>query len=574
MEKLENINSELIKEKVIITSLSLIKNIFPESEYDIDNSVVGNFRFTNEPVLSYLLEKYKDDDLQVIEFCSHEVYKPKDEDLVIIDGVKQSTYNYYNSKFNIKNHFVIEYENDNVDTQKCIKELIEKLFSKNNNPKELYVDMSGGLRDFTTVLVSLCDYLSFKNIEIKEIYSTTFPRDSKDGKGKINHSDIKEILNFSRAITRFTQDGNSRKLVECLGDNSRNLKQQLTEYSNDVILNDLEEFTKHYDDLKNGLDEWKNNYDKSLDHTIIDSCMYYSIEQIKEKLYMNSSDDDIYTKEPSLKLLRWCLDNDLLIQALAIYDEKIPELYYKYNIVCDEIYKCIGIDVSESEIPLGKNDKQFYYLSQPKEKKLYIKLLKDFCKKYFYDSSKQGVYIGDKFDLEAEFKDLIKKPYYAMLKFFDDRIPNFISMYCDDLRDIKNAKESDISIKIESLYNNAFSKHRNMFYSLNSSYNSNATDVLHDTFNQIVNIRNSKVHINVSSNSNFNDCFDNVKNKLRNAMDLSVNELNKSLSLMNNDNLEQYKIAMAGGEYEYSNMNSALRSELFGFYSDWNRYFS
>lgn len=576
------------KIKVIITSLSRIfSTIDPKlRKYNINGESPDAFFFTNEPTLYYIssqtFKNISKKDVKIIAIVSKEVDDPDEEDRIgnkpgakekigFFDGIT-STYEYYKNiltdkdisinapdklngyekhlyGFKEDNIDCIKYDNTSFSPIKCIEDLAEKLPSSNGEQYELYIDISGGLRNMTTILVSLIDYLSFRGIQIKEMYSSVEPRYSKnkeiDNDGYIIPTNIKEIFDFTKAITRFTQDGNSDYLVDSLKDESFNqITRLLKKYSEDIKLAILDSFVEDYNQLKEALSDWERRYKDNKNRNIIDVCLYNSINQIECKLGMiEDSNTTSFENEPISRLSNWCLDNNHMIQALATFIEKYPVLFKKeeyrvfYECIPDLFFQNSYYDkpITSDTVQKGKNQEQEEYKKQVNIKKMYSILLEQTID-YFNLKKKDELY-----SIHSLKEKIEKEPGFDLFKYISNNSIDkdfFLNRFSADLLFIINySNKADTSL----IDDNSFDKKTIESY-----------DTYISSFNSFINKKDIKKHI----------CkYRTISNKKYSQDDL-INKIIESSSNFK-DHFELFMCYYGTSNiYEYSNdIENSLKDE-------------
>ena len=561
--------------KIIITSISKIdKNV----KYDyFDYGDLGIFKYTNEAAFAYLSKKLPNkDNIIIIAFVSREVsgdligdnnlpfnaqYKKDGEEKYLSSC--PNTLEYYKKVlfdvdgFNIIDEtkdnptfITIPYDNDELNVQNSIEKLSKYLMPKS----ELYIDISGGLRSYSTVLLSLCDYFKYRNISIKEMISTYI----KEKNGYIITTNIEEIMDLSKAVSRFTQDGNSHSLVDCLENESKtdkkikNFTSALINYSTDIKLIRLDDFSQHYIDLKNALNDFDKNWLDNSSDSIKKTCLYYSISEIKTKLHMNDDTSNDFIDEPTTKLFEWSLENEHIIQALAVFEEKFPELFFKYRIaerdIADIFYNVYGSSPSTYR---GKNEDQKEYYFHDKTKDMYSSLLKN-AYKYLFSHR----YDFNSCPLSSDINNICVFPDFDLLRKLDMKCHGFVDDFSKDLLFMVHCIQASNTKKLSDLdyinmYKNYISSNirpmdigealngkpldKQLEYltkkiivkkckNIDRILNIGPTD-LHDDYLKIVDIRNETIHINVDSNSSLRNTMklEDIKILLKSAFDKSIN---------------------------------------------------
>lgn len=189
------------------------------------------------------------------------------------------------------------------------------------NLKQLYVDFTGGMRDTAFLLMELSRFLGFIDIPCKEIVYSNYHK--------------KEILSLRSAyamfpvlngISSFLDTGNAKKLREAYATYTdtndpivNGLLEHLTAFSQAISLCSLSNIDTIYGNVLNSL-ELLEHYEASPESDITAVMLKDFVPKIREKLYIH--ENEVVTSY--LGLIRWCVDNGMLQQALTLYVERIP----------------------------------------------------------------------------------------------------------------------------------------------------------------------------------------------------------------------------------------------------------
>lgn len=298
--------------KIIITVLSPLKE--PKDgeppkiiNYTSDRSDIIKTDWTNAAGLLYLL-KTVHDCTDVICMCSAEVndtkHKNKVREIISSCGCE-----------NIEPRF-IEYQTDTplVD---ITNSLINEFAFINSDT--VYLDTTGGFRSVVYSLVYLFRYFEYMNIRIdKAIYSSL-----KGSDGKIE--DIKNTFRMFDLINgahEFTTSGNPQTLIRFFQNNTnpkiKFLLDCMTEFYDAISLCRLNNISSVVKKMNKMLNDLMHDEPKDFDEALFINL----IPAIKQKFYSSG-------KFTYLGLIKWCLANNLLQQAITIYVEKLPRSYFK-----------------------------------------------------------------------------------------------------------------------------------------------------------------------------------------------------------------------------------------------------
>ena len=194
--------------------------------------------------------------------------------------------------------------------------------------KHLYVDFTGGMRDTSFLLMELSRFLRFIDIPCEDIvYSNV------DEKRIFSLQSAYSMFPLLSGISSFLNTGNSRGLQEAYGAEANStearLLSSLTRFAQAMSLCALSDIDQLYLEIVNSLDE--------LEQTIITSQSDVTLIMLKDFVPKIRQKFRIVPGSQSISylgLIRWCLDNGMLQQALTLYVEKIPEYCFENGMLC------------------------------------------------------------------------------------------------------------------------------------------------------------------------------------------------------------------------------------------------
>lgn len=250
--------------------------------------------------------------------------------------------------------------------------------------KSIYIDYTGGLRDSSLFMIAIIRYLEFKGIECKDIiYSDFFSKEIR------NIRYIYEMFEMINGVSEFVGTGNARQLINlqeklkssATSKNVGNFANSLQCFSDAVALCNVSAIVTAITSVSEAINELEQDTSKDIFVQMFKTL----IPTVREKLYIG--------KEPPsvLDLSQWCLDNNMLQQAVTIYNEKILKHYYEnwgsFKNICDSFEDVMDIGKLSKALDNDMTEffnKGFYkkitieYLIQ------YINIQKRTRKKYAY----------------------------------------------------------------------------------------------------------------------------------------------------------------------------------------------
>lgn len=331
---------------------------------DSDRSIEG--RQTFDAPVEYLLEKAhknKDDIKHILCICSYDVMTDKrapssansedckDCQLTSFQYFKDVSLKNTCERLKIEVPVVIpiayDYEKkgeENIRLEKPEKQKIAAgIFTQINwfinSQKEkqaggenyFYIDYTGGLRDISFLMTSIIRFLDFDNIRCKEIiYSEINPNRIHDIKY------IYKMFSMIEGIDEFVSSGNAGWLSQEFSDyeadeDIKELLDTIVGFSKKLSICDVANLDGEIfrlDDLTKKINRKKEEPD-----SLHQSLMNVIIPLIREKVRLDS-----IVAESGINycvLTKWCVDHGLILQAAAVYNEKMPRYYCdRYSAFC------------------------------------------------------------------------------------------------------------------------------------------------------------------------------------------------------------------------------------------------
>ena len=224
-------------------------------------------------------------------------------------------------------------------------ETIKNVVSKIEKGDSLYIESTGGLRNTTYTLMTIVRLLEFSEIKLKKVvYSDRNSHKIKD------ITETYKMYNLINAVNSFTSYGNSSELNKFFnGSKNESIKKVISamkDLSEDIMLcrTDLK---KHLKTLNKSLKELESG---STNINEKDTALFISlVDIIRKKFYLTSGNNKI--EEPNV--IKWCLDNNFIQQAVTIYAERIPEYLYKMKFV-------VPSEDEEKRIESKKHQNKYY----------------------------------------------------------------------------------------------------------------------------------------------------------------------------------------------------------------------
>ena len=377
----------------------------------------------------------------------------------------------------IKLNFDYDFENnksiDEADVSRRLYESIVKELDKNDT---IYIDYTSGIRDTSLLIILIIRYLEYTGIKCGGMIYSYYDNDDKSNNKIIDIKSTYELFELLNGVNEFTSFGKAKALSEyyektsdkdCIinanekskeEDKKINQKDEAVEKINDLIdvmkrfsdvisLCMVQEIDNIMKQLQDGISEvkkvlnpnQKQNQEKSVIFSLKNSMFYNLITQIENKFYIEDGKDITY-----IDIIRWCLDNDLIQQALTLYVEKIPQYYL------DDKHKFFDTEEEslKDSISKGNEDKSYANI-------FYTKIFSNIWFNRFYYPLNYNELIDNNKKIN-EVKNIVEKYKQQIL----DRDVELLDRCEDNIKDIiyeiykiidkiyENGKESDTEIKV------------------------------------------------------------------------------------------------------------------------------
>lgn len=282
----------------------------------------------------------------------------------------------------------IDYETALLETTKKAWRIYSQISDclREENAASAYVDYTGGLRDISFLMVAIIRYMEYYNIVCKKIvYSNNHNR-------TIQSIDcIYQMFQLLNGVDQFVRTGNAELLGECYQQendvDTKEILELLIQFSKAISLCDIRQVDSILPKISKGLKKY--NEEKKQGFFIEMFADLTSI--IRKKLYMEENEAWGYPQ-----VIRWCLDNNMLQQALTLYIEKMPKYYYDTHLLNLPELKQQNIKLGGTEETYAFYTNLFEACLEDKKLKVFEKALKelDFNNQNFNMEQLQNVELG------------------------------------------------------------------------------------------------------------------------------------------------------------------------------------
>ena len=262
--------------------------------------------------------------------------------------------------------FSEEEEDTNHMAQRIFGDISAKLTE--NGISDVYVDYTGGMRDIAFLMTTIVRYLEFEGINCqKVVYSqraVNIPDKDQFDEDKSNEDEpnehkpaehrirdityIYEMFQMINGVNEFVTTGRAIALNDIFKSESdkagdreagkeyeevKKLLENMVAFSKDMSICDvrnIDDYLTNIRDCINTLksDSKKNNSENNnledIDNRDLKVAMLKKLVPLmEEKLYL----DHLGQNDYYIKLIKWCLENNMLQQALTLIEDKMPKAY-------------------------------------------------------------------------------------------------------------------------------------------------------------------------------------------------------------------------------------------------------
>lgn len=323
---------------ILITNISAFPYNVTEFEYEvrIDNCEVEKIKakHTNESILkclTHLGDVKKNGGInKIIALVSQKTLNDRD---VRFDNC--TAFEYFKNVAFTSFGFIPEIVEVKIETEEQKERelhlVINEICSNISGDDVVYIDAAGGKRTTTNVIQLVTNILEYKGIENPlTLYSDiqNNPKFITDTKA------FEQLTDLADAFNEFMTSGKSNILQKCIRE-SKTSEQSLEQYdalvtamcefSDKIKLGKVDDLESTLMNLKYGIEQCAENKGDNIESVIVNQFLPI----IKQKFFGESEDRRV----DYIKLVEWCLENDLLQQALTIFTEKIPISIFEKKIV-------------------------------------------------------------------------------------------------------------------------------------------------------------------------------------------------------------------------------------------------
>lgn len=262
----------------------------------------------------------------------------------------------------------IEYdETESVETNMDkLLELAHSIREKHGYHSEemIHFDMTGGLRTVTQMLTSLLYLLKHSQVNIGYVLYSDFTKQLVE-----DASELFDINTLVAGIEEFTHYGSTRSLQSyfketitydtAISDACAELLTVMNEFSMAVSLCIPYKMVQTIKLLRERIDIFK----QSVHISVKEDAFCYTIHTIEKeyKQLFHTINDDVKLK---LAIIRWCIQKELLQQALTLSTEWLPQIIFQ-----EKIFYHTHIDTIRVKPAMHRTKEEEFVISYPRDAK-------------------------------------------------------------------------------------------------------------------------------------------------------------------------------------------------------------
>ena len=255
--------------------------------------------------------------------------------------------------------FVFDYDetrsgNENLQSVAEMACHIQK-FSADDNIT-LHVDLSGGMRHVNMLMLELTRLLEYSGLTVGKILYSNY--DAKTKTGKIEElQNVYDLFQLIAGVEEFVNFGSVHALEKYytgrkISPHLEKLQVAMKNFAEAIKLCHYGQFSETIIKLHDAVNDFNNHEPADVEDILMARLIgrihdnYHDLIAIREK-------DDV-------RVIRWCLDNDYLQQALTLYTERIPEYLGEKGFITQSQSEAEKLTELVNKDTMGRN--RFYYL--------------------------------------------------------------------------------------------------------------------------------------------------------------------------------------------------------------------
>lgn len=322
----------------------------------------------------------------------------------------------------------IKYDENQNDTGKRAAEVYYKISEhifQNDEKMSVYMDCTGGPRDTTFLMIMIIRYLEYHGVPCKEVVYSKMPlRKKVQAAVKVGNPVSKESQSVNKGIQsvqketqpageiyqvnnvyrmfqllngvdQFTRTGNADLLKLCYQENDNpmitKLLDTIVEFSHEMSLCNI----KRIDEILPQLNTELKMYTSDSTDDLFECVFTDMVKLIRKKFGMGDEGNLSY-----LQLISWCVENNMLQQALVLYIEKMPEYYVEKGVFLEnnsefmKNYKIPDMELFKKKLKeISEKDSSLDFIAieeiEDEQMKVAFKQINDFIKTHYDENGKR-----------------------------------------------------------------------------------------------------------------------------------------------------------------------------------------
>lgn len=288
-----------------------------------------NTQTTNESAFRYLLKKFPLDKIFI--FASKKVHG-EIEGYRDDDGNSQTHLAFNLARFKKflpdANYFIFDYDeygndNDNLKSiAKMAKYIQEYVASVDGHDVTLHVDLTGGMRHVNMMMLELTRLLQYSGLHVDNVLYSNYDRDPNKPNFVEEVQNVYDLFQLIAGVEEFVNFGSVKALVPYyagrkLSEPLKKLYNSMGNFAEAIKLCHYGQFREAIQNLHDAVNDFVKHEPENVEDILMSRLIGRIRDDYHDLIAVRDKDD--------LRIIRWCLQNDYLQQALTLYTERIPE---------------------------------------------------------------------------------------------------------------------------------------------------------------------------------------------------------------------------------------------------------
>ncbi len=301
----------------------------------------------------------------------------------------------------------------------AMEEAIKKYLKHENVPLNkcnIYADTTGGYRPANMAMSAVMQLLVYQGANLRRVVYS-------DGKKVFDVQPINDMYRLVAGVDAFTKYGSSAAMNEYFQDLTsgevtsypplKNLLKEMNDFSESVMLCQPTKIEKNLEELMTALKEFPKKTGEGITRPPKVELFARMIDELEEKyapMYSETGPSG-HNKADRLEIIKWCVDNSLLQQAVTFCTEWLPEFFAEHGVIYAddlEVQYCCGKECAHYRSGVKNLVMEFCTQSLAARKKKRNKKKKNLR----YDEEDKDILLLD-FMTEDGFKKEINKLVYG-----------------------------------------------------------------------------------------------------------------------------------------------------------------